>query len=100
MKRTLIVSALALTLTAGLSGVAQAAPGDSRVTANGTYRIVDVNGNYGPVQHGRRTYTMGSGEGVEMTSGSCKTVDADGTRWGPYWVTGAATTCYGSSGDV
>lgn len=98
MRRTLTVLAVGLALTASNAGIASAAPGDSRVTANGTYQTISADGDRGPILHGRRTYTMGNGEGVRMISGSCKTVDADGTWWGPLWTRGGrVVSCYGAN---
>jgi hypothetical protein len=110
------VGTLALTgalLFAGATG-ASAAPSDSIVVGNGTWYVIATDANttgnpyaqhhgeaqIGPVQHGRQELRLGNDRAIVVTEGSCKTVDPDGTVWGPLRASeGGTVTCYGASWD-
>jgi hypothetical protein len=103
VKIILTAALTAALLTAGGAAATDASAseaGPSQVTGNGTWQVQAADGSLGPVHHGRRTISLGAGEGIFVTAGSCKTVDPDGTVWGPIWAEdGGSVTCYGSDND-
>lgn len=114
LRRTIVAGVLVAGGLAASAGIAYA-DSPSTVVGNGTWYVIDTDANttgnpfsrfhdesqVGPVHHGREVMKLGSDRAIKVISGSCKTVDPDGTVWGPIRTEhpGDTVTCYGSDND-